>query len=96
MLRSSVERRLARATSRLQAARAELAVLDEQVAALAGDADDARVRALVSDSPLDGQEHRQAARAADRMAVSRAALVAELAQLERTIDDLLDRLAPSR
>ncbi len=96
MLKSSVERRLARTTSQLQAARAELAVLDEQLAVMAGDADDARVRALVSEAPLDNQESRQAQRHAERMARSRAALVATMADLERSIDDLLDRLVPSR
>ncbi|MEO6121568.1 MAG: hypothetical protein ABIW46_07560 [Acidimicrobiales bacterium] len=96
MFNSSVERRLARVTSRLQAARAEVTVLDEQLAVLAGDADDARVRALVSEAPLDGQEYRQAQRHADRMAASRAALVATMADLEATVDDLLARLVPSR
>jgi len=95
-MRSAVERRLARATHRLQQARAELAVLDEQLAALAGDADDAQVRALVSESPLDGHESRHARRSADAMAATRQATAATVAQLERQIDELLDRLAPSR
>lgn len=94
MSRASVERRLRQATGRLRAARAELAVLDEQLAALAGEADDAHVRALVSDDPMAGREHRDAQRSAEAMARSRAATLATIAELERTIDDLLDRLAP--
>ncbi|MGH9155583.1 MAG: hypothetical protein ACRD1K_07090 [Acidimicrobiales bacterium] len=96
MAMSSVERRLARTTTRLQSARTELVVLDEQLAVLASDADDARVRALVSEASHDDREHRQAQRHADKMASSRAALAATIAGLEGTIDDLLDRLVPTR
>jgi hypothetical protein len=92
MSRSSIERRLKDVHKRLARARNELAVLDEQLAALASEADDARVRALVDESPSSRHEHRDAQRHADAMARSRAALVASIADLERTQDELLDRL----
>lgn len=95
MRRSSIERRLARATSQLKQARIELAVLDEQLVAFVDTADDARVRALVSDNPADGQEHRQASRHADAMARSRSALASTITELERHIDELLEDLTPS-
>jgi hypothetical protein len=92
MSRSAVERRLREVHDRLTRAREELLVLDEQLRALADDADDARVRALVDESPQSKQEHRDAQRHADAMTRSRSALVASIADLERTQDELLDRL----
>ena len=82
------------ATARLRKAREELVVIDEQLAALADEADDARVRALVGDSPLAEREHREAQSHVDAMARSRAATVAAIAELERTVDDLLERFVP--
>lgn len=70
-------------------------MLDEQLVAFSDTADDARVRALVSDSPLAGQEHRDASRHAEAMGRSRVALVATIAGLERSVDELLDQLTPS-
>ena len=56
MSRSVVERRLVEVNRRLKQAREELVVLDQQLAALAEEADDARVRALVSESPMAQHE----------------------------------------
>ena len=92
MSRSVIERRLFEVAERLRALREELAVADEQLAALADAADDARIRALVSETPLAGREHTEAQRHADAMARHRADVVGELATLERTQDELLDRL----
>lgn len=77
---------------RLKQAREELVVLDHQLAALAEEADDARVRALASDSPMAAREHREAQKHADAMARSRAATAASIAGFERTLDELLERL----
>ena len=92
MPRSLIERRLFDVAERMRALREELAVADEQLAALAEAADDARIRALVSETPIAGQEHAEAQRHADAMARHRADVVKQLADLERTQDDLLDRL----
>jgi hypothetical protein len=73
----------------------ELSVVDEQLAHLVDDADEARLRALVSETPLAGQDHREAQRHADAMRRHRDALVAELAELDHTQNDLLDRLVAS-
>jgi hypothetical protein len=98
MSRSLIERRLFEVAERLHALRDELAVADEQLAVLAEAADDARLRALVSETPLAGREHTEAQRHADAMARHRADVLAQLAELERTQDELLDRLLaePSR
>ena len=92
MSRSLVERRLSEVAERLKALRRDLAVADEQLAHFADEADDARLRALVSETPLAEQEHREAQKHADAMRSHRADLATEIAQLERTQDELLDRL----
>ncbi|CAN5493041.1 hypothetical protein BH18ACT1_BH18ACT1_11010 [soil metagenome] len=95
-MRASLERRLADLAERRRALREELAVVDEQLAALADAADDARLRALVSETPQAGVEHREASRSAEAMGRHRAVLAAELAALDRTEDSLLDQLTAVR
>jgi hypothetical protein len=90
--RSVIERRLFEVAERLRALREELAVADEQLAVLAEAADDTRLRALVSETPLADREHTEAQRHADAMARHRGDVVSELASLERAQDELLDRL----
>lgn len=92
MSRSLIERRLVEVNQRLRRAREELSVVEEQLTALTDAAEDTRIRALVSETPLADHEHREAQRHADAMARSRAAVVASIAELERAQDDLLDRL----
>ena len=83
-------------SDRLREARRELAIADEQLAHLVENADDARLRSLVSETPLADQEHREAARHADAMTRHQAAVVASIEQLERSQDELLDRLIDTR
>jgi len=87
-----VERKLSEAAERLRQVRAELAVVDEQLAFLADAADDARLRAMVSETPMADKEHREAQKHADAMARHRADLVKEIAELQRAQDELLERL----
>jgi hypothetical protein len=91
--RSLVERRLAEVSGRLRALRDELRVIDEQLLHLGDDADDAHLRALVSETPLADREHRDARRHADAMARRRAEVVESIATLETRSDELLDRLS---
>jgi hypothetical protein len=92
MSRSLVERRLAEVSTRLRQLRDDLAVSDEQLSHLADAADDARLRSLVSETPLADREHHDAQRHAEAMQRHRAELLAGIARLEQTQDDLLDRL----
>ncbi len=92
MSRSLVERRLSEVSTRLKQLREELSVSDEQLLHLAAEADDARLRSLVSETPVADREHHDAQRHADRMARHRAQVVEEIARLEATQDELLDRL----
>lgn len=92
MRRGSVERRLIDGSRRLAEAREELRVGEEQLAQLAAEADDARIRALVSETPLAGREHRDAQRHAAAMTAHLADVRGEIDRLEREQDRLLDQL----
>ncbi len=92
MSRSLVERRLAEVSSRLRQLRDDLAVSEEQLTHLAEAADDARLRSLVSETPLADREHHDAQRHADAMQRHRAELLEGIERLEQTQDELLDRL----
>ena len=81
---------------RLRQHREELRIVDEQLAALAAEADDTRLRALVSETPLADREHQEARRHADAMARHRDEVAASIVQLEARQDELLDRLMASR
>jgi hypothetical protein len=73
--------------------REELAVIDEQLAHLADEADDLGIRALVAESPGAGPEYRKAQEHADAMAAHRAHVLASIAELDRRQDQLLDELS---
>jgi hypothetical protein len=92
MSRSLVERRLSEVSTRLRQLRDDLRVSEEQLAHLAEAADDARLRSLVSETPLADREHHDAQRHAEAMQRHRADLLEGIARLEQTQDELLDRL----
>jgi len=94
MSRNAVERRLSDVTQGLKRAREELAVVQEQLTALAEAAEEARIRSMVSETPLAQREYREAQRHADAMARGRSDLVSSIAALQRSQDELLDRLVP--
>jgi hypothetical protein len=93
MSQSILERRLVDVSDRIRRLRAELAVTDEQLAFLEEEAEDARLRALVSETPLGDVEARDARRHADALARQRDALARSIAGLQREQDDLLDRMS---
>jgi len=88
--RSIVERRLIEVGDRLRSLRDDLRIADEQLAHFADEADDARLRALVSETPVADREHRDAARHADKMRRHRDEIAGEIGGLERRQDELLD------
>ena len=92
MSRWLVERRLSESAQRLKRLRADLQVVEEQMAFLVEAADEARLRALVSETPLADHEHHDAQKQADAMARHRSDLVASIGRLETMQDELLDRL----
>lgn len=93
MTPSVLQRRLVDVSERLKRLRAELAVAEEQLSFLEEEADDARMRALVSETPLGDVEARDARRHADAAARQHDALRRTVADLLREQDDLLDRMS---
>ncbi len=93
MARSILQRRLVDVSDRLKRLRAERAVTEEQLVFLEDEAEDARLRALVAETPLTDAEARDARRHADALARHRDALVLSIAELEREQDALLDRMS---
>lgn len=87
-----LERRLTKVSTRLRSLRAELAVIDEQLAHLGDDADDQAIRALVAETPGASFEARDAQRHVDAMEKHRAHVVEEIGELEGRQDELLDRM----
>jgi phage terminase Nu1 subunit (DNA packaging protein) len=92
MSRLTIERKLFDVAQRLKRAREQLAVIDEQLTVMADAADEARIRSLVSETPLAQREYSEAQRHADAMERSRRTVAAEVAELEVAQDELLDRL----
>ncbi|MDP1807709.1 MAG: hypothetical protein Q8K72_21200, partial [Acidimicrobiales bacterium] len=87
-----MERKLSEAAERLRQLRSELGVVDEQLAFLTDAADDARLRAMVSETPMADKEHREAQKHADAMIRHRSQLVTQIGELEKAQDELLERL----
>jgi hypothetical protein len=96
MSRTSIEDKLRHVGVRLRHARDELAVLEEQLVVFRDTADETTLQALVDESPSSASEHRDAQRHADAMMRTREKLLASIAELERSRDDLLDRLVDAR
>jgi hypothetical protein len=96
MHRALLERRIRDTHTRLVRAREELAVLDEQLAVVQESADEARVRALVSETPLASREHDEASRHADAMVRARDALHKSVVDLEHRQDELLAHVASGK
>ena len=87
-----VERRLTGVSGRLRSLREELRIIDEQLLQLADEADDSRIRSLVSETPLADHEFREARRHADAMVDRRREVAETIGRLEQRQDELLDQL----
>ena len=95
MSNATIERRLFEIAKRLRSANEELAVVEEQFQALSEAADEARVRSLVSETPLAHREYIEAQRHADAMGRSRNNLLASITDMRRSQNELLDKLVVS-
>ncbi len=88
-----VERRLSDLSARLRTARVELTVLDEQLAFVSDEADDLRIRSLVSETPQASSDSTMGQRHVDAMQRARTDLTGRIADMERRQDELLDKLS---
>ena len=93
MARKLLERRLADTGQRLKQLRADFQVAEEQFSHFSEEAEDARIRSLVSETPLAGQEHRQANKHAESMRRHLETLLKEIAKIENLQNELLDQMA---
>jgi hypothetical protein len=93
MIRRGVERRLRDTEAKLVRAREELALLEEQAMSFNDDADEAQVRAVVSETPLAEREWHEASRHAEVVARSIARARQRVTDLERAREELSGRLA---
>ncbi|HVX21226.1 MAG TPA: hypothetical protein VHB02_07755 [Acidimicrobiales bacterium] len=91
-----LERRIRDVHARLLRAREELAVLDEQLAVVADEAEEARMRSLVSETPLAEHEYAEIKRHADAMTKAREAMRATVSDLEHRQDELLTHVGTGR
>ena len=88
----SIKRKLAKTSSRLTTLRAECIALEEQMRFLADDADDSAVRAMVADNTAVTREAREAREHAEAYRRQHERVVAEIDELARRQDELLDEL----
>ncbi len=92
----AVERRLIDVGADLRRLREELRITDEELAHFQADADDARLRSIVSDRPESTRDDREAHRSVEAITRQRSHLVGQIDRLEHTQDELLDELASVR
>ncbi|MEL7156593.1 MAG: hypothetical protein AAFN30_08335 [Actinomycetota bacterium] len=92
MSRATIERKLKTLSEELVMLRSELRIIDEQLQHFVDEADDARLRSMVSETPLAAQEHREATKAVEGMRRDREAKMKRVAKLEAKQDSLLDDL----
>lgn len=88
----AIKRKLTALGDDLRAAKSEVAILDEQVAHFADAAEDARLRAMVSETPLADKEHREASKTITNLTKDRQKWTDRVASLEQQQDALLDQL----
>lgn len=88
------KRRLEDVQRRLAAAREGVAVLEEQVAKWNDDLDDARIRALVSETPLQAKEYDDLSRQVSVATAELARRAREVAELVEARDELLREWTP--
>ena len=79
----------------MSALRGDLRVCEEQLAQFSEEADESRLRAHVSETPIAEREYREAQRHADRLRQHRDEIAARITRLEADQDALLDRFSAS-
>jgi hypothetical protein len=89
----NITERLSALSAEIAEERTQLAILEEQVAFQSEVSDDARIRALVSETPLADREARIAAEDLQRMVRSRDESKRRLEDLRAEQDGLLERMS---
>lgn len=87
-----IERSLAEIGERIGRAREDLRIVEEQVLFQMDVVEEAKTRMLVSETPLADREFRIARDDLQRLESQRAEVTAEIAELQKEQDRLLDRM----
>lgn len=87
-----VERKLRETGDELKRVREELRIATDQLEFLDGEVEEARIRAMVSETPVAEQEMHEAARHADAMRRHHQELSTRVTELENRQDQLLDEM----
>ncbi len=87
-----LKKKLADTSLRLRQLREELKVAEEQLTHFSDEADEARLRSLVSETPLADQKHREANKHAESMRKHKNMLQNEIDRVEALQDELLDQM----
>ena len=90
--RASIERRLLDLSERIKQTNTEIAVANEQLIFLDEEAEDARLRAIVAETPMEVAAANEAQRHADALRRQQEVLDRTLRALRVEQDELLDRL----
>ena len=93
MSRGGIEQRLRHNGRQLSKLREDLRVTEEQMLPVDDEAENWRVRALVSETPLAERQYRRARRHAERLRRHRDDVVRRISRLESDQDGLLDKLS---
>ncbi|MDQ3964775.1 MAG: hypothetical protein M3277_12825 [Actinomycetota bacterium] len=88
----TIEEHLAEINARLDKERDELRIIEEQIVFQMDVVEEAKTRMLVSETPLADREYRVARDDYERMVKQREVISADIAELQREQDKLLDRM----
>jgi hypothetical protein len=91
-----LEKTLSQLTDRLSRARDDLHIIEEQLLFQMDVLEDAKTRMLVSETPLSERGHREASDDLQRLVRQREKALAEIADLQKEQDRLLDRMLRSK
>ena len=92
MFRKSLEKRLLEISRRIKKEKEDLLVAEEQLISLIDDADEARIRSLVSETAISDNDRRDSARQSENMEKYCQKIRTEIQRLEEIQDGLLDKL----
>ena len=92
MFRKSLEKRLLEVSRRIKKEKEDLLVAEEQLISLIDDADEARIRSLVSETAISDNDRRDSARQSQNMEKYCQKIRNEIQRLEEIQDGLLDKL----
>ena len=92
MFPRSVEKRLMEISRRIKQQKEELLVAEEQLISLSSDAEEARIRSLVSETAISDNDRRDSVRQSENMQKYCHKIRNEIQRLEEIQDALLDKM----